>query len=226
MSRIHDMGGRIGDGPVDPGTPDDPHFYEDWQVRAHAVSMLSMPLGQFNIDQRRHARECLSPADYMRFTYYEKWLAGVADMLVEKGILSRGELAGDAPDTPSDDVMDRVVTLTKFRESPKDGTPYDRTSEQPRLFAPGDRVLTRRQPENIYHPGGHTRLPGYAAAAVGTVLRCHGAHVLPDSNAHDFGEAPEPLYAVAFDATTLWTAPEHPRDQVVVDLWQSYLGPA
>ena len=37
------------------------------------------------------------------------------------------------------------------------------------------------------------------------------------------GEAPEPLYAVAFPASELWAHPEHPRDEVVLDLWQSYL---
>ena len=53
-----------------------------------------------------------------------------------------------------------------------------------------------------------------------------GSHVLPDSNAHGLGEAPEPLYAVVFPASELWAHPEHPRDEVVLDLWQSYLEPA
>ena len=83
-----------------------------------------------------------------------------------------------------------------------------------------------RPAANRLSPGGHTRLPAYAAGARGRVLRCPGAHVLPDSNAHGLGEAPEPLYAVAFPAAELWAAPEHPQDEVVLDLWQSYLEPA
>jgi nitrile hydratase len=56
-------------------------------------------------------------------------------------------------------------------------------------------------------------------------LRVHGSHVLPDSNAHALGEAPEPLYAVVFKASVLWAHTEHPADEVVVDMWQSYLEP-
>ena len=74
--------------------------------------------------------------------------------------------------------------------------------------------------------GGHTRLPAYATGATGEVLRVHGYHVLPDSNAHDLGEAPEPLYAVRFAASQLWATPEHPNDEVILDLWESYLEPA
>ncbi|NQY61871.1 SH3-like domain-containing protein, partial [Cognatishimia sp.] len=51
-------------------------------------------------------------------------------------------------------------------------------------------------------------------------------HILPDSSAHGLGEAPEPLYAVAVKATELWEHPESPNDEVILDLWQSYLEPA
>ena len=54
----------------------------------------------------------------------------------------------------------------------------------------------------------------------------HGTHVLPDSNAHGLGEAPEPLYAVALRAVDIWAHPEHPQDEVILDLWDSYLQPA
>jgi nitrile hydratase len=78
---------------------------------------------------------------------------------------------------------------------------------------------------NAMVPGGHTRLPAYAQGVEGRVLLVHGAHVLPDSAAHGLGEAPEPLYAVVLPAASLWQAPEHPGDEVVLDLWQSYLEP-
>ena len=50
----------------------------------------------------------------------------------------------------------------------------------------------------VLHPTGHTRLPRYARGKPGTVERVHGAHVLPDSNAHGHGERPEWLYSVRF----------------------------
>ena len=87
-------------------------------------------------------------------------------------------------------------------------------------------MRTCRPAANRLVDGGHTRLPAYAAGATGRVLRCHGVHVLPDAHAHGLGERPEPLYAVAFPAAELWAAPEHPGDEVVLDLWDSYLEPA
>jgi len=69
-------------------------------------------------------------------------------------------------------------------------------------------------------------LPAYAAGARGHILTYHGSHVLPDASAHGLGDQPEPLYAVVFPASELWVDPEHPRDEVVLDLWQSYLEPA
>ena len=93
-------------------------------------------------------------------------------------------------------------------------------------FAPGDRVRTRLPARNAFVPGGHTRLPAYAAGQTGTVILTHGAHVFPDTNAHRMGECPEPLYTVAFAAADLWGVAEAEGDEVTLDLWQSYLEPA
>ena len=106
------------------------------------------------------------------------------------------------------------------------GGPADRNSNIAAQFEVGQMVKTVRPAANRLVDGGHTRLPNYAAGARGRIVRLHGAHVLPDSNAHGLGEAPEPLYAVSFLAPELWTDPEHPKDEVVLDLWQSYLEPA
>ena len=68
-----------------------------------------------------------------------------------------------------------------------------------------------------------------ARAAVITgeaIIAHHGAYVFPDSNAHRLGEAPQPLYSVGFYARDLWDTAENPEDEVVLDLWQSYLEPA
>ena len=73
MTRVHDMGGRFGDGPINPEAEDAPVFAEDWHARALAVTLASGFLGQWNIDISRHARERLSPKDYSRFSYFEKW---------------------------------------------------------------------------------------------------------------------------------------------------------
>ena len=54
------------------------------------------------------------------------------------------------------------------------------------------------------HPEGHTRLPRYVRGHVGEIVRVHGTHVFPDSNAQGLGEDPHWLYAVSFSASELW----------------------
>jgi nitrile hydratase len=221
MSRVHDMGGRFGDGAVAPG--EDAVFAAPWHGRALALTLAAGALGHWTIDASRHARESLSPRDYARFSYYEKWLAALADMLVARGIVTEDELqAGHAAERSS--LSERALMAGSVAGVLKSGSVYDRAGPAPALVV-GARVRTRRPARNTMVEGGHTRLPGYAAGATGTVVRLHGTHVFPDSNAHGLGEAPEPLYAVAFEARELWGAAAE-GDEVIVDLWQSYLEPA
>ncbi|WP_170475811.1 nitrile hydratase subunit beta [Ruegeria arenilitoris] len=225
MTRVHDMGGRFGDGAVTPEPVDAPVFQHDWHARALAVTLAAGSLGQWNIDISRHAREKLSPKDYTRFSYYEKWISALADLLVESGVLTENDLknveeAGEHP------LADRKLKAEAVAKVLASGGPADRPSDIPFAFDVGQAVLTTRPAANRLVDGGHTRLPAYAAGAKGRVLMVHGTHVLPDSSAHRLGDAPEPLYAVAFPAAELWADPEHPKDEVVLDLWQSYLEPA
>ena len=94
MTRVHDMGGRFGDGAVVPEDETGPVFHEDWHARALAMTVAAGFLGQWNLDMSRHAREGLAPTDYARFSYYEKWMAGLADLLVATGVLTEDDLAG------------------------------------------------------------------------------------------------------------------------------------
>ncbi len=222
MTRVHDMGGRFGDGPVVPD-PEGEVFEEDWHARALAVTLAAGALGQWNIDVSRHARERLSPKDYARFSYYERWMAALADLLVETGVVSKADFTDDAPEQSP--LANRRLKAENVPQVLAAGGPADRPSDITPAFSTGDKVKTRKITANRMIDGGHTRLPRYAAGAVGTVMRYHGTHVLPDSAAHRLGDAPEPLYAVAFPAAELWAKPEHAGDEVILDLWQSYLEP-
>ncbi|MEL7164341.1 MAG: nitrile hydratase subunit beta [Pseudomonadota bacterium] len=224
MTRPHDMGGRFGDGAVIPEA-EGVLFKQDWHRRALALTLAGGTLGLWNLDISRHAREKLAPTDYARFAYYEKWISALADLLVETGALSAEELAtGRAAGPATVDV--NVLRAADVAGVLARGGPANRDSGPVAKFKPGDRVQVRARAENVTVDGGHTRLPAYLAGATGIIQRHHGTHVLPDSNAHRLGEAPEPLYAVAFAAGDLWAHPEHAGDQVVADLWQSYLSPA
>ena len=92
MSRLHDMGGRFGDGSIPVPRNDknevvnfEPTFKYDWHARAWAITLAAGALGEWNIDVSRHYRECLPPKDYINFSYYEKWLAALTNLLIDKG---------------------------------------------------------------------------------------------------------------------------------------------
>jgi nitrile hydratase len=85
-------------------------------------------------------------------------------------------------------------------------------------FAVGDAVVTR----NV-HPSQHTRLPRYARGKRGVVQLVHGPQVFPDTSAHGLGDNPQVLYNVRFEARELWGESAEPRQEVAIDLWESYL---
>ncbi|MFW8636325.1 nitrile hydratase subunit beta [Cribrihabitans pelagius] len=224
MTRVHDIGGRFGDGPVTPEPEEAPVFAEDWHARALAITLACGALGQWNIDTSRHARERLSPKDYTRFTYYEKWIAALADLLVEKGVLTRADLEGKGT-AGLHTLAEKALKAADVKTMLAKGGPANRSGGPAPRFSLGQAVRARLPAGNRLIPGGHSRLPRYAAGAAGYIQRLHGSHVLPDRNAHGLGEAPEPLYAVRFSASTLWPHPENPEDDVVLDIWQSCLEP-
>lgn len=224
MTRVHDMGGRFGYGAVLP-EPDGTVFGESWHARALALTLAAGALGCWNIDMSRHARERLHPQEYARFSYFEKWLAALTNLLVETDALEESDLLSCADQQAPQPLSSRALRADNVNHLLSRGSPTTRDCQGLARFSVGDPVRAHRLAENRLVPGGHTRLPAYAAGACGRVLRHHGFHVFPDSNAHGLGEAPQPLYSVAFPAAELWVNPEHPRDEVVLDLWESYLEP-
>ena len=127
MTRVHDMGGRFGDGTINPREPD-AVFDVDWHGRALALTLAAGALGKWNLDISRHARECLAPQDYARFGYYEKWLAGLADLLVDNGVLTKEELRTLTP-TPNSELIDRKMLAENVARILASGGPADRPSQ-------------------------------------------------------------------------------------------------
>ena len=85
-------------------------------------------------------------------------------------------------------------------------------------------VVPRVRARNM-HPTGHTRLPRYVRAKLGTIERVHGVFVFPDTNAHFLGEKPQHVYSVRFAARELWGEQAARHDAVYLDLWDDYLEP-
>jgi len=218
MNSVHDMGGMHGMGAIAP-EPNEPVFHHDWERRAFALT-LAAGSGRWNIDMARHARERMPPADYLRASYYEKWLCGTERLLLELGHVTPEELArGKALDRVRDAPILRAADVPKTLRNPR-AARMDEHLAAPR-FKVGDRVRTK----NI-HPVGHTRLPRYARDKQGVVDRDHGAFIFPDSHAATRQKIPQRCYSVRFEGRELWGSNAGPRDAVYVDLFDDYLEPA
>ena len=216
MNGAADLGGMMGFGPV-VVEPEGPPFRADWERRAHAMVIAMGAAEHWNIDASRYARESLPPGEYLTSAYYEIWIKALERLLVAHGLVSAHELASQQSLRPGAELR-RVLHPDDVRAMLAARRPYERPVEAAARYAVGDRVRTRNM-----HPTGHTRLPRYARAKTGVIERLHGAHVLPDSNAHGAGEHPEWLYSVRFAATELWGDDADPSLSVSIDAWESYL---
>jgi len=167
----------------------------------------------------------LEPRDYMLFSYYEKWLAGLTDLLVAKSIVTPEELTSLSAQPAAPELQQRRLPAAKVAAVLSSGGPTLRAEAGNGIaFELGQKLRVRRR-GNLAVAGGHSRLPAYVMGQVGTIIRLHGNHVFPDSNAHSAGEAPQPLYTLSFAASDLWEDAESDLDQVMLDLWHSYLEP-
>src|SRR6266545_1536481 len=92
MDGVHDLGGMQGFGRVERET-NEPVFHAPWEAAVLAMMRAAGSRGLYNIDEFRHGIERMEPAEYLRASYYEKWLDGIGRLLVEKGVVSEGELA-------------------------------------------------------------------------------------------------------------------------------------
>jgi nitrile hydratase beta subunit len=189
--------------------PEGEYFHEPWEPRVMAMVVAMGPTGMSNIDMNRSVRETLP--NYRRLSYYEIWFAALEKLAAQRGVLS-GSPPPPTQVLHADDVMPRIMH----------GFPASRPAAQAARFAVGDHVRTAAAA-----PNHHTRLPAYARGKRGVIQRVHGAHVFPDTHAHDLGESPKWLYTVAFEAKELWgDAAREPRSVVSVDAFEPYLEPA
>jgi len=211
---IHDMGGMHGFGPV-PYVANDTPYHEDWEPRVFGMSSAVTKPTWAGLDYSRHALERVPPDVYLSSSYYERWLYALIMRQVEAGQLTMAEVASGRAQ-PSSSVRDDAMAPEAV--DPYRFSPFRQAVDARPRFAVGDRVVTG-DPQTTRH----TRLPRYARNKHGEVHLHHGAHVLPDSNAHGEGECHTHLYTVKFTAHTLWGAESSPIDHTYVDIWECHL---
>jgi hypothetical protein len=86
VSRVHDMGGQAGFGPVPVGSDGVPPFAADWEARVYALATMLRRRGVINGDELRDAIERLPPQQYLAASYYERWLGALETLAAEKGL--------------------------------------------------------------------------------------------------------------------------------------------
>jgi nitrile hydratase subunit beta len=216
MNGVHDMGGQQSTGPV-VYEKDEPVFHASWEARIYALNRAMRAWRRWSLDTDRHALELMSPIDYLRMSYYERWVYRLEGQLVQYGLVSREEIeSGQA--APGSTKASPPLTLATSDRWLDRGIASSADPEVRPLFEVSQRVRAR----NI-NPTGHTRLPRYARGKTGVIVRDHGVYLLPDSNAHFEGEKRQHVYSVRFAARELWGAGASPRDSVHLDLWDDYL---
>jgi nitrile hydratase len=183
--------------------PEEPIFHARWE--GHVRALMQRTVGRYyNLDEFRHAIERMPPAEYLRSSYYEKWLHAVQTLLLEKHVVTAEEVAQGRAMTPAPPAAAAAEKRPALRAR----------------FRPGDLVVTRNS-----HPKGHTRLPRYARGKHGAIRTVNGPFLLPDANAHGMRPEWQACYAVEFSARELWGADTPATDRVCVDLWEGYLDP-
>lgn len=216
MNGPHDMGGMQCYGPVIP-EENEPIFHGDWEKRALAITVGMGFSGAWNLDVSRFARESVPPDFYLTKSYYQIWLAGLQQLLLDSELATQEELEIGKQIVPAKEVR-RVVKASEMPAALAAGSPVDREPAIEPGFNIGERVRTL----NI-NPSTHTRLPRYVRGHVGEITSIQGFHVFPDTNSKREGEHPQWLYSVSFEAQELFGADAEEGNVIMVDCWGGYL---
>lgn len=210
MNGVHDMGGLQDMGPIRRAAAE-PIFHAEWERRIFAL------FNAVDVEwpDRRRQIELIPPADYLRMTYYEKWLAALPQLLTATGMATAAEIeSGNAAGGPN--AGHHVLTVAEVAT-------WNVPDTSPKLtatarFHPGQRVRARNM-----NPIGHTRLPRYVRGKIGTIERDSDVEALQDSDTQGLGPKEQHVYSVRYTARELWGEQASPRDSVYVDMWEGYL---
>ncbi|MBV8152592.1 MAG: nitrile hydratase subunit beta [Candidatus Eremiobacteraeota bacterium] len=99
---FHDLGGV-----EDEGGPIDRHEHENdfWEQRVdalmRALGTLDPPL--VRTDELRRAVEGLGKEAYDSMTYYERWIAAITNILLEKNVITVGEIGRKIAEIEADE---------------------------------------------------------------------------------------------------------------------------
>jgi nitrile hydratase subunit beta len=198
-------------------------FVEDWEKRIFGIHVAMMALSnhlgaalpEYPIDavpttfrnkwtwaDLRTGAELMDPFDYFKFRYYEKWLGGVTQFLLDQGYVSADELEGriaelaagatpgEAEEAPAIDAQ--IEAYLRNGDSPRRDVAHPK-------FAVGDRVRVANPPATE-----HTRLPGFLRGREGVVQRTFEGDYAYFCHTGDGIGDPMSVYIVAFAPDEVW----------------------
>ena len=87
MSRLNDVGGMHGFGPI-VREADEPAFHHEWEARVFALNRVLLMRGVYTLDEFRFAAERIDPARFYALSYYERWLEAIELLVREKGVVA------------------------------------------------------------------------------------------------------------------------------------------
>jgi len=216
MNGVHDMGGLEGLGELR-YEPDEAMFHAPWEGRVHALSLALGAYGKWR--GLRVQIEQIPAAEYLRMSYYERWLAALVERLVESGLVTRAEIEQGRADPTAERAVPALAAdaaATRPFSTPKTELDVD--------IVPRFRVGQRVRARNL-NPTTHTRQPRYTRGKIGVVERDRGVFPLPDTEVYFQDPKPQHVYLVRFAAQELWGEAAPRRDSLYIDLWEDYLEP-
>lgn len=210
MNGVHDLGGMQDMGSIRP-EHNEPVFHTEWERQIFAL---------FNaVDAewpyRRTQIELIPPADYLRMSYYERWLAALPQILINTGMATPAEIeSGQAVGGPA--TGHHVLTVAEVAS-------WNVPDTSPKLIATAHFHAGQRVRAKNLNPVGHTRLPRYVRGKTGTIERDGDVEALQDGDIHGLGPKQQHVYIVRFAARELWGDQADPHDYVYAALWEGYL---
>ncbi len=213
MNSIHDMGGMQGLGELR-YEENEPVFHEPWEGRVPAMMSALSLYGGFRVPI-----ESLPAADYLRMSYYERWLVALTEQIINYGLATRTEIERGRPD-PGSVKATPTLTPAEAREILFRTYQSEQEIEVAARFQVGDSVRGRNR-----HPTTHTRMPRYTRGKAGTVERDRGVFALPDNEVYNLDPKPQHVYLIRFTARELWGEGALPQDSLYIDMWEDYLEP-
>ena len=96
MNGIHDMGGMQGMGPIEYEN-NEPVFHASWEARVHAIIRAVTATGKLKMVTGRPPIESLTAFEYLRMSYYERFLMSLTDRMIASGLVTRAEIESGHP---------------------------------------------------------------------------------------------------------------------------------